>query len=372
MLTIHVLAACDGSPTADEGPPSSAGLRLEMVASGLQSPVHLAAPPGDDRLFVVEQAGRIRIIDGTGLRPQPFLDITERVGSGGERGLLSVAFRPDYAQSGEFFIDYTDRSGNTRIERYTVSADPDVADPASGRIVLGVDQPFPNHNGGLVTFGPDGMLYIGLGDGGSGGDPQGNGQNRSTLLGSILRIDITVEPFAVPADNPFVGEASARPELWATGLRNPWRFSFDEPGGHLYIADVGQNQYEEVNVVDRSAGAINYGWSVMEASHCFGSPSCAMAGLTLPVLEYDHGDGCSVTGGYVYRGSSIPGITGHYFYSDYCSGWIRSFRYTAGEAVEQTDWGLDAGRVLSFGRDSSGEIYVLNSAGVVYRIAAAE
>lgn len=349
-------------------PAAGAALGLETIATGLESPVLLTTAPGDDRLFVVEQPGRIRIIEDGVLRPQPFLDITDRVGSGGERGLLGLAFRPDWNVTGQFIVDYTDRSGDTRVERYDVSNDPYVADPASGRLILTVAQPFPNHNGGHVTFGPDGMLYVGLGDGGGGGDPLGNGQDGSTLLGSMLRIDITVEPYAIPPDNPFAGTAGTRPEIWARGLRNPWRFSFDPAGGRIYIADVGQNQYEEINVAAASDGGLNYGWNIMEGTHCFASATCSMAGLTMPVLEYGHGEGCSVTGGHVYRGAGIAALAGHYVYSDYCAGWIRSFRLENGAATDRTDWGLSAGSVLSFGADGTGELYVLTAAGIVYRL----
>lgn len=360
--------ACSEAVAPGPDEPGAAGIRLETVATGLASPVLLTAPPGDARLFVVEQGGRIRVIDASGLKTRPFLDITDLVSSGGERGLLGLAFSPDYATTGEFVVDYTDRSGNTRVERYAVSADPDSADPGSARIVLSVQQPFSNHNGGLVTFGPDGMLYIGLGDGGGAGDPRGNGQNPGTLLGTILRLDLSSEPYAIPPDNPFSGVSSARGEIWAYGLRNPWRYSFDRVAGLLYIADVGQNQYEEVNVVGATTPGLNFGWNRMEGMHCYGTASCDTAGLSMPALEYDHGQGCSVTGGFVYRGSDLPGAAGLYFYSDYCSGWIRSFRYVAGQATERRDWGLDAGRVLSFGEDARGELYVLNAAGTVYRL----
>jgi hypothetical protein len=372
-VLVALVSACNGDPAATGEPPEEAeGLRLETVVAGLSSPLFLTAPAGDARLFVVEQPGRIRILENGALLPAPFLDITDRVLGGGERGLLGLAFPADYASSGEFVVHYTNLAGDTRVERYRVGADPDVADPSSARLILALDQPFGNHNGGQVSFGPDGMLYIGLGDGGSAGDPQGNGQNRGTLLGSILRVDISVEPYAVPPDNPFTGVAGARGEIWAWGLRNPWRFAFDAADNRLYIADVGQNQYEEVNAVDAAAGGLNYGWDIMEATHCFSSSSCAANGLTPPVLEYGHDEGCSVTGGFVYRGSNLAGVSGHYFYSDYCSGWIRSFRLAGGQAVDRRDWGLDAGRVLSFGRDAAGELYVLSASGTVYRLASAQ
>ncbi|HMC55254.1 MAG TPA: PQQ-dependent sugar dehydrogenase, partial [Gemmatimonadaceae bacterium] len=221
-----------------------------------------------------------------------------------------------------------------------------------------------------IVFGPDGMLYIGMGDGGSGGDPQGNGQNLATLLGKLLRIDVDGgSPYAVPSTNPFVGQANARGEIWALGLRNPWRWSFDREAGQLYIGDVGQNAWEEVDVVAVNRAGVNYGWVTMEATHCYNATSCNQTGLELPVLEYDHGQGCSITGGFVYRGTAIPGIRGHYFYSDYCTGFLRSFRYAGGAATDQKTWSVgDPGSVLSFGEDSQGELYVLSASGTVYRL----
>ncbi|HXV17044.1 MAG TPA: PQQ-dependent sugar dehydrogenase, partial [Gemmatimonadaceae bacterium] len=217
----------------------SGTIRLEQVDGRFKNPVYLASPPGDSRLFIVEQAGRIRIVKNGEALPQPFLDIADRVKSGGEQGLLSVAFHPDYRSNGFFYVNFTDRSGNTRVERFKVSANPDVADAASSKLVIGIDQPYANHNGGLVMFGPDGMLYIGMGDGGSGGDPHGNGQNRNALLGKILRLDVSSDPYGIPVGNPRTG---GRAEIWAAGMRNPWRFAFDRPSGLLYVADVGQNE----------------------------------------------------------------------------------------------------------------------------------
>lgn len=377
VLLVFALMACTDSVAPPDGSGEPPELRLVSVAGGLTAPVHLTAPPGDARLFVVEQPGRIRIIENGALRGEPFLDITANVGSGGERGLLGLAFHPDYASNGYFFVDYTDRGGDTRIERYRVSPDPNRADPASAKLILTVQQPFANHNGGLVAFGPDGMLYIGLGDGGSGGDPLGHGQNRGTLLGSLLRIDADGgDPYAIPAGNPFVGQAGARPEIWAYGLRNPWRFAFDREAGMLYIADVGQNRLEEINAVSTSTAGINFGWNVMEGTECYAGPGCSTAGLTLPVLEYDHGEGCSVTGGMVYRGDALPVLNGHYFYADFCRGWIRSFRLENGSPRDQREWPLgDVGQILSFGEDSAGELYVLATSGgqgTVYRIAPAD
>jgi hypothetical protein len=244
-----------------------------------------------------------------------------------------------------------------------------VADQTSAKQLLFVDQPYSNHNGGLVLFGPDGKLYIGLGDGGSGGDPQGNGQNRGVLLGKLLRIDVDGgDPYAVPPDNPFVGTSGARGEIWAYGLRNPWRFAFDREASLLYIADVGQNRREEVNVAPAGAGGLNYGWNIMEGDECYAASTCNRSGLTLPELTYGHDDGCSVTGGYAYRGGAIPALRGHYFHSDYCAGWLRSFRYDGAKAADQRDWGLSFESVLSFGEDAAGELYVLSGNGKVYRL----
>ncbi|MDP2530743.1 MAG: PQQ-dependent sugar dehydrogenase, partial [Candidatus Palauibacterales bacterium] len=331
------LACGSSSPPAEMG---TSGLVATPVVSGLSSPVWLTAPPGDPRLFVVEQRGTIRIVKDGSLLPEPFLDLRPAVASGGERGLLGLAFHPDYASNGRFYVDYTDPQGDTRVVAYRVSAsDPDRADPASGDTILAVDQPYSNHNGGLVTFGPDGMLYVGLGDGGSGGDPRGNGQNRGTLLGAILRLDVDGgSPYRIPPDNPFVGQAGFRGEIWAWGLRNPWRYSFDPASGLLYIADVGQNDWEEINAEPARSGGLNYGWNVMEGRHCYGSSSCDAQGLVQPILEYDHRDGCSITGGFVYRGSAMPDLQGTYFYSDYCSGWLRSLRYDGTAVGEERSW----------------------------------
>jgi glucose/arabinose dehydrogenase len=354
-------------------PPSATGLALEAVVSGLESPVHLTSPPGDPRLFIVEQRGRIRVVQNGLLLLDPFLDLTSRVGYGGERGLLSVAFHPRYGTNGLFYVNYTDRKGDTRVERYHVSGDRNRADPASAHLVLTVDQPYANHNGGHILFGPDSMLYIGMGDGGSGGDPHGNGQNRGTLLGKLLRIDVDHgDPYAIPAGNPFAAERDMRPEIWAWGLRNPWRLCFDRASGLLYIADVGQNECEEIDVAPARAPGLNYGWNRMEGAHCFKPAKCDRRGLTLPAVEYDHGQGCSVTGGMVYRGRRIPWAQGLYFFSDYCSGWIRSFRYANGAVTELKEWRLPkVNSVTSFGEDAEGEIYVLSQNGSIQRIAPA-
>ena len=344
-----------------------------MVTSGLNSPLDLTAPAGDARLFVAEQTGAIRIISNGTLLPTPFLDLSGQVSCCGERGLLGIVFHPDYAANGRFFVSYTQGNGDSRIAEYTVSGNPDVAN-ATETVILDVPQPFSNHNGGQIAFGPDGYLYISLGDGGSGGDPNGSGQSRTDLLGSILRIDVDgAGPFASPPTNPYAGHATFRQELWNYGLRNPWRFSFDRQTGDMYIADVGQSLWEEVSFQPASsAGGENYGWNTMEGANCFQTANCDQTGLTLPVLEYDHSNGaCSVTGGYVYRGTSISGLAGTYFYADFCARWVRSFRMSNGQATELTEWTalMPSNTITSFGQDANGELYIIAGSSV-YRIVA--
>jgi len=376
---VCALAACAGNPPSGPPLPGETGtLELQPVASGLSSPLYLTAPAGDPRLFIVEQAGRIRIVESGQLLAQAFLDIRDRVASGGEEGLLGLAFHPNYAGNGYFYVDYTHLNNArdtlyTLIERYSVSPAPDSADSASHKLILRIVQPYTNHNGGLVMFGPDGMLYIGMGDGGSGGDPENRAQNPDSLLGKLLRIDVDHgDPYAIPASNPFAAGGGA-PEIWALGLRNPWRYAFDRTPGLLYIADVGQNLWEEVSVAPAGQGGLNYGWRIMEGLHCFNATSCSSTGLVQPVVEYGHANGCSITGGFVYRGTRAPSLVGQYFYSDYCSGWMRSFAYANGAVTGQTTWSLNVslGNVLSFGEDSAGELYVLSGGGSVYRIAPA-
>src|SRR6476646_731863 len=366
-------SAC-GSSSANN-PAVGKGAKLQLIVSGLSSPLYLTAPSGDlSRLFVVEQTGGIRIIKDGALLPTPFLDISTKITAGGEQGLLGLAFDPDYASTGRFVVHYTDTNGDTHLSHFTVSSDPDVADPASEQVILTADQPYNNHNGGQVLFGPDGMLYLGLGDGGSEGDPQGRGQDLSDLLGSILRLDVrSTSPYSVPPDNPFVGQAGVQPEVWSYGLRNPWRFSFDRTTGDLYIGDVGQDSFEEVDVAPAAAGSgkgLNFGWNIMEGTNCYNASTCNQSGLTLPVLEYPHSEGCSVTGGYVYRGSVIPALQGLYFFGDYCQGTVRSFRYQGGSATELTDWPTlrPGGSITSFGEDAAGELYVVIQSGSVFKI----
>jgi glucose/arabinose dehydrogenase len=373
LFTCFSASACSSQsePSLSVG----AGARLQQIASGLSSPLYLTTAPGDpSRLFIVEQTGAIRIIkDGT-LLPAPFLDISGEILVGGEQGLLGLAFDPEYASNGRFVVHYSNQVGDTHLSIFNVSSNPDIADPATERLILTADQPYDNHNGGQVLFGPDGFLYLGLGDGGSANDPEGRAQNLGDLLGSILRLDVhSGTSYAVPPDNPFVGQAGIQPENWSYGLRNPWRFSFDRATGDLYIADVGQNHFEEVDVAPASAGSakgVNYGWNIMEGAHCLNGGSCDQAGLTPPTFEYDHNQGCSITGGYVYRGAAVPALQGLYLFGDYCSGWVRSFRYQDGAAVELTDWPTlrPGGAITSFGEDAAGELYVLVQGGSVFKI----
>jgi glucose/arabinose dehydrogenase len=347
-------------------------LGVEEVVSGLDAPVYLTAPAGDSRLFIVEQPGRILIVKEGKLSSRPFLDIRNKVGYGGERGLLSVAFHPQYRVNGFLFVNYTDKNGDTNIERYTVSRDPDVANPASARLILKIDQPYSNHNGGLNLFGPDGMLYIGMGDGGSQMDPHRNGQNTNVLLGKLLRLNVDRgDSYTSAPANPFA-KGGGRPEIWAIGLRNPWRFAFDAKDGNLYIGDVGQDKFEEVDVAPMHRAGVNYGWSVMEGLECFRGPGCDQSGLERPALVYPHRQGeCSVIGGFVYRGRKIPEIDGHYFYSDYCTSWLKSFRYVNGRVTDQTEWPVGRlASVSSFGQDGLGELYIVAHGGRIYRIVA--
>ncbi len=354
-----------------------AKVKLTPFESGFELPVYLAnAGDGSGRIFVVEKAGRIKVIKDGKTLEDPFLDVVHKVRSkGSEQGLFSAAFHPGYKENGRFFVNYTDLKGDTVVSEFKVSPDPDRGDGNSERILLRIRQPASNHNGGQLQFGPDGYLYIGTGDGGSGGDPWGNAQNLSVLLGKMLRIDVDAgNPYGIPADNPFKGKSGARPEIWAYGLRNPWRFSFDPGTGDMYIADVGQDEWEEVDYQPAgSKGGEDYGWNIFEGSYQYKLPKGHdTTGITFPVVEYGRGDGCSVTGGYVYRGKKSPGLNGTYFFSDYCSGKLWGLRKRPGASWEWAKF-LDTGlNVSSFGEDESGEIYILDlDKGGIYRIAEA-
>ncbi len=336
-------------------------LGLAPIAGDYNQPVFVDHIPGDDRLFVVDQPGLIWVVDDGEV--DVFLDIQRLVGFGGERGLLGMAFHP--ADPGLFYVNYTDTAGDTQMVEYSVSGDPNRADPQSGGEVLSVSQPAGNHNGGMIAFGPDGHLWIGMGDGGGGNDTYGTGQRGDVQLGSMLRIAVGPEndPYGIPGRNAF--EA---PEVWSIGMRNPWRFSFD--GDSLWIADVGQGAVEEINRVSASGSGLNFGWPIYEGSRCTGDGSrCTGDGFVFPVHEYSHGEGCSVTGGYVYRGEAIPALDGHYFFSDYCQGFIRSIA-PDGSIVDWTDQTGDV-RVLGFGVDHEGEMYVATLGGTVYKLVAA-
>lgn len=353
-------------------------LKLTPVVSGLSVPLDLRSPDGSGKLFIVELTGKIRVFAKGKLKKKAFLNLTPKISVGGEQGLLGLAFHPDYADNGLFYVYYTDTAGDVKISEFSVSAgNPNVANPNSERVLLEIPQPFSNHNGGGLAFGPSGHLYIAVGDGGSGGDPFGNGQDKTTLLGKLLRIDVDSQSggkeYGIPADNPFVGVAG-RDEIFAYGLRNPWRISVDQVTGRVYIGDVGQGAREEVNVVlESTAKATNFGWNVMEGSLCY-SPSsgCNKAGKKLPVIEYPNPSvGTAVIGGYVYRGSAIPWLRGTYFYSDLSGRFLKSFRLVKGKAKDRSNWSSQVGNlpssVYGFGQDGLGELYVL-SGSTVYRI----
>jgi len=357
-------------PDAPDLTEAAVGLEWSLVAEGFARPVHVAHA-GDERLFVVAQAGVIWVLNTDGAHiGQPFLDIHDLVGSeGNEQGLLSVAFHPQYRDNGWFYVYYTDVRGDTVVARYTVSSDPDVADPGSAEIILAADQPYANHNGGQLQVGPDGYLYVGLGDGGSQGDPHGNGQRLDTFLGKILRIDINSgQPYAIPLDNPDLGPG-ALPEIWAYGLRNPWRFSFDRATGDMYVGDVGQNAYEEIDYQPAGIGGLNYGWNILEGNHEFAGGSTD--GLTPPIIEISQAGGNrAITGGYVYRGPALAQLAGVYLFGDTYSGTVwGALRDAAGtwqyERLFSTSY-----TISSFGEDLAGELYLLDLRGGVYRLQA--
>ncbi len=349
-------------------------LALTKVVDGLTRPVHITHA-GDDnaQLYVVEQPGRIRLLRDGAIVEQPFLDITDRVGSeGNEQGLLSVAFAPDYSTSGFFFVNYTDKNGDTHVARFKVNEDRNTAAPDSELLILKIDQPYSNHNGGQLQFGPDKMLYIGMGDGGSQGDPENRAQNLQELLGKLLRIDVSKasaeQPYAIPSDNPKWEGDNARPEIWAMGLRNPWRFSFDRATGDLYTGDVGQNEIEEVDFQPANTGGMNYGWDLREGDQAY-SGGEKQPDFTDPITQYTHGEGgCSVTGGYVYRGQAIAALQGVYVFGDWCSGNMWTLRRDANGQWERMDQPNANFQVSSFGEDATGELYALDLDGGIYKV----
>lgn len=376
LACLACFAACGGGSSATPTPPkgSTPAVTLSSVATGFTTPLDVQSPgDGSDRLFVVEQGGKIRGVKAGSLLPTPFLDISSKVTVNGEMGLLGLAFHPSYETNRRFYVNYVRGSTSepqTVIAEYqALITNPDQADPASERILLTVNQPGQtNHKGGQLAFGPDGFLYIGLGDGGGTGDPDGNGQDVTTLLGKVLRIDIDHTSsglqYAIPADNPFSAGGGA-PEIWAYGFRNPWRFSFDISSSRLFVGDVGQDQFEEVDIVQ---GGSNYGWNTMEGLHCFNpSSGCNMSGLTLPILEYNHSEGAAVIGGFVYRGSTIPELAGSYVMADFVSG--RIWYATESSGTWARTLLLSTGRnISSLGRDASGEIYVVDYTGSLLKV----
>jgi len=392
LLTVSLITGCAGMITPQPTPTpvsdgSAVGLKLKRVATGLAFPTDIAhASDGSNRLFITEQHGTVRVIKNGKLLLAPFLDISPQVECCGEQGLLSIAFHPDFAVNGYFFVDYINRDGNTVIARYHSAPDSDKADPDSQKTILTIMQPAPIHNGGQLQFGPDGYLYIGTGDGGSfsqdgdgsGFDLRNRGQRLNTLLGKILRIDVDHgEPYAIPATNPYAHTTDARPEIWALGFKNPWRFAFDRANGDLYISDVGRDRWEEIDVQPHdSPGGENYGWHLMEGPACFYlSHDCNPDGaLVLPAIQYSHRQGCAVIGGYVYRGKRIPTLTGDYLYADFCKGKI--WGATKDEnGVWSSRLLLDSNYMItSFGEDDEGELYITHrdkKNGAVYRLVTA-
>jgi glucose/arabinose dehydrogenase len=377
-----LIVACGGG--GGSGNPSA--LRLQPVGAnlGLNAPLFATAPPGDtSRLFVIEKNGVIKIIDMATqqVRSTPFLDLTGQINTTDQEGLLGLAFHPNYGVNGFFYVNVSNLNGDTEIRRYKVSSDPNVADPSSMLLVKLIGQPNGvfEHKAGWLGFGRDGFLYGTLGDGGKPADADGNGQNINVLLGKVIRLDVdSASPF-IPADNPFMGIPGAD-EIWALGLRNPFRVSFDRQTGDFYLPDVGESRLEEVNVATFASGGgrgLNYGWNTMEGSLCFNPMvNCSMTGLTLPIFEYVHDSShpeCagSITGGYVYRGSAMPNLQGVYFFADFCAGFVRSFRFVDGAVTEQMEWAaltLPREQITSFGEDAAGELYLMTLDGGLFHI----
>lgn len=350
--------------------PANVRLTFTRIARGLSSPVYIThSGDNNGRLFVVEQTGRIRVIRKGVLQSAPFLDLRSKISTGGERGLLGLAFHPDYGSNRKFYVNYTDRTGATVVEQYLRSTTNASVAQTTGKLVLRIPQPYANHNGGMLAFGPDRLLYIGMGDGGSAGDPGNRAQNIDSLLGKILRINIdTSRAYTVPPTNPFVGRAG-NDLIWSVGLRNPWRFSFDKANGALWVADVGQDRYEEVNrSVGPNAGrATNYGWRQMEGNRCYNPPTgCQTAGKHRPLAVYGHSEGCSVSGGYVYRASTYPDLQAVYTFGDYCSGKIWGVDGAGPSAQAPVLLYDTAARISSFGQDQAGNIYLVDHAGDIW------
>jgi glucose/arabinose dehydrogenase len=377
LLAVLVAAGCGGSTEEGGGiataPPEGAGtvetgpvqtepergdgpLRLEMVVEGLDAPTHVAQPAGDERLYVVERPGTIRVVEGGELREEPFLDLTDEVQSGGEQGLLSVAFHPEYVETGLLYVNYTNREGDTRVVSFQANGDRSAVDPESARELLAVEQPYSNHNGGQLAFGPDGFLYVGMGDGGAGGDPENRAQDLASPLGSLLRREVDAE------DSEW--------QTVAYGLRNPWRFSFDRETGDLLLADVGQGALEEVNRVPWPADELlNFGWSVYEGTERFSDRELGEGRLVEPIHVYGRDDGCSITGGFVYRGERVPAAKGRYFFGDYCSGAVWSLVPDGDGARDVRREPFDVPELSSFGEGVDGELYLVSLGGAVYRLA---
>jgi glucose/arabinose dehydrogenase len=347
---------------------------LSAFAEGFERPLFMADPnDGTGRMFVVEQVGHIHVVIDGELLLEPMLNIEDQVTGGSEQGLLGLALHPNFAGNGTLFIDYTDLDGNTQVVRYTIADDnPDRLDPDSAQVVISVEQPARNHNGGMLAFGPDGYFYVSLGDGGNQGDPEGHGQNRGTLLGSILRLDVDSEPveggYVIPEDNPFVQTEGAMSEIWHYGLRNPWRFSFDRETGDMWIGDVGQRAFEEVDFQPAGVGGMNFGWSLAEGFECYSDENCQDADIDWPVFAYGRDLGIAVTGGYVYRGEAVPSLAGRYLLGDYGTGYMWVLTPDGDGAYTPSDPIPTDLSISSFAEDAAGELYVIDLSGGIYQI----
>ena len=379
-------ASGSAAPTTSVGPstapfdPASISIELEPYATVPGGPLAITAPhDGTGRLLIATKAGQIRIVRDGALDPDPMLDISDLVSSGGEQGLLGIAVHPGFPEDDRIVVDYTDVDGDTVVASYRLDpADPDRLDPTSAAVILAADQPFANHNGGAVAFGPDGHLYVGLGDGGSGGDPLESGEHLDTLLGKVLRLDVDSPAaagagYAIPPGNPFASVAGARPEIWLTGLRNPWRFAFDRATGDLWVGDVGQGAWEEVDVAPAGVGGLDFGWDRMEGAHCFEPASgCPTEGLTLPVTEYGHDLGCTIIGGAVYRATEQPLLAGGYLFGDYCSGrlWAIPASAAASGPIDPVRVGTAGAGLAGFGENEAGELFAANLDGTISRVVA--